>query len=46
MHESALTPRIKEDGAFEDNGTNNDKMIAHSDQDTQYYTLGGQPIMV
>ena len=45
MHESALNPRNKEEGASEDNEAN-DKIISQSDQNTQDYTLGGQIIMV
>ena len=34
MHESTLSPRNKEEGAYEDNEDNNDKIIVWSDQDT------------
>ena len=34
MHKSALTPKNKEEGTFEDNDANNDKVIVWSDQDT------------
>ena len=34
MHKDALTPKNKEEGAFEDNDTNNDKIISQSDQNT------------
>ena len=46
MHEGALNTRNKEQGAYEDNEANNDKIIVWSDPDTQDYTLGGQSIMV
>ena len=34
MHESTLTPRNKEEGGYEDNEDNNDKIIVHSDHYT------------
>ena len=46
MHECTLTPRNKEEGAYEENEANNDKTIVQSDQYTEDYTLGGQLIMV
>ena len=46
MHESALTPRKKEEEESKDNEANNEKIIVWSDHDTQNYTLGGQSIMV
>ena len=34
MHEGELTPRNKEEGAFEDNEDKNDKIIVQIDEDT------------
>ena len=34
MHEGTLTPRNKEEGAYEENEANNDKIIVRSDKDT------------
>ena len=34
MHEGALNTRNKEEGTYEDNEANNEKIIVLSDQDT------------